>query len=209
MVKHIRRYFVTGLVLLVPLALTISVLKWLFLFADSFLGDYVNEYLHRQELIGEGITIPGIGIIITLVLIFLIGFFANTIFRGLLNRIEHWFSRLPIFRHIYVPSRQLMQFLFSEQRTAFQKAVAVEYPRKGIYSIGFLTADSLEKIDKKMGKELVGVLIPSAPNPITCYFIMVEKEDVIYLDISVGEALRLVISGGVLSPGEVKDFRHK
>ncbi len=206
MLKQIRRYFVTGLVVLIPLVITIFVLKELFQFADGFLGRYVNRYLFEQGLIKEGMRIPGAGLIVALFIIFFIGFLATTIFRGIFPRLEGWFSRLPIVRHIYVPSRQMMRFLFAQERTAFRKAVAVEYPRKGVYSIGFLTATSLKMVDEKAGKKLVGVLIPSTPNPITSYFIMVQKEDIIYLDITAEEAIRFVVSGGLLSPDEVRDF---
>ena len=209
MVKRIRRYFGTGLVVLIPLVITVFVLRYLFQFADNFLGTHVNNYLIEQGLIKEGMRIPGAGLIITLVIIILIGFLTTTILRGLWRHMERWVSRLPIVRHIYVPSRQLMHFLFAEERTAFRKAIAVEYPRKGIYSIGFLTSGTFNEIDAKTGKEFIGILIPSTPNPITSYFIMVQKEDIIYLDISAEDALRLIISGGILTPEEAKNLQHK
>jgi uncharacterized membrane protein len=114
--------------------------------------------------------------------------------------------RFPIIRFIYPFIRQVTDFIFSERRVSFRTVVAVEYPRKGCWSIGFTTGKGLEAIEKRAGRELMSVFIPSSPTPMTGYVIFVSIEDAIVLDLTVDEAFRLVISGGVIKPEAYREF---
>lgn len=196
--QGLKRYFFTGLAVFLPLLITIYILGILFKFADKPLGQFANLIL--EKLIGR--EIPGIGIVITLILILLIGFItANVLGKKLFQWLERGFLRIPLIRQVYHPVRQMVDFLFSKEKVSFKKVAMVEYPRKGIYSIGFITNEGIDEINRKGGRLLTGILIPTTPSPISGFLIFVPKEEVIILDMSVEEGLKLIVSGGLLGPG--------
>jgi uncharacterized membrane protein len=192
MVK-LRKYFLTGLVIILP----IWVLFQIFVFADNLLGRFINEQIKRLV----GFYVPGISLILTFIIVIIIGFLASRFLgRRLLPVLERWFLKFPLTKQIYIPAKQIVEFLFSQKAPSFKQVVMVEYPRKGIWSIGFITNDAFEEVKKKTNEDLLGVYIPSSPNPITAYLAYVPKKDVIFLDISVEQGLKLIVSGGILQP---------
>lgn len=202
----LRRYFITGLIFLLPLIVTIYILVIIFKFADGLLGKYINNYL----LDTLGYTIPGLGLLLTILLILLAGVFAaNFIGKKIIPWLERAWTKLPLVRQIYFPAKQLVNFIFSKDKLAFKKVVMIEYPRQGLYSIGFITNEAFEEVKQKTGKDLVTVLIASTPSPFTGYFVLVPKEEAIFLDISVEDGIKLIISGGVLNPTYGKDLADK
>lgn len=197
----IKRYLITGLVVIVPVAMTVYILVGLFRFVDGILGRFLNVYL-KEWL---GFYIPGLGLLLFFVIIFLVGilssrFFVNKIFK----RLEKWFSGLPLINKIYPPLKQIVSFASSEKEFGFKKVVLVEYPSKGIWSIGFLTNEKVRQIDKTAGKEMLAVFVPTTPGPLTGYVVFMPKEEVRFLDMSVNDALKIIVSGGFLKPDEVK-----
>lgn len=195
----VRKYFIAGLALVLPIVLTVYIITIFFKFADGLLGRYLNNYLLKIV----GFTIPGLGLLLALILIFLAGIFAaNFIGKKIIPWIEKLWIRLPFVRQVYLPAKQLINFIFSKDKAAFKKVVMIEYPRKGIYSIGFLTNnEGLEEAKQKTNKDLMTVFIGGTPGPFTGFFVLVPKEEIILLDISIEDALKLIISGGVLTPG--------
>ena len=197
MQSRLRRYFVSGIIIFLPLALTINLLFLTINLADGLLGRYIQPYFAREF----GFYFRGLSILISILLIFLIGFFAHHLFG---NKIIPFFERLllriPFFKQVYPAIKELSMFLFSreQQKMSFQRVVLVEYPRKGIYSFGFWTNDAPKRVSEKIGKELCNVFIPTTPSPLTGFVILVPKEDLIFSDISVEEALKIIISGGVV-----------
>jgi uncharacterized membrane protein len=143
-----------------------------------------------------------IGFVIALALVFAVGF----LFRGYLGRqtvrlLESWVLRIPLIRTIYPYAKQVTEFFFREKTAIqYQRCVAFEYPRKGIYSIGFITSEGFRQVCEASGVEIVTIFVPSSPTPITGYTILVPKDSVIHLDLSVDEALPFIISGGVILP---------
>lgn len=198
MIKKIRKYFFAGIALILPLAITLWVLFYTFIFADNLLGRFINDIIKRII----GFYIPGISIIITFVLIIMVGFFATRIFgKRLFPFIENWFIKFPFAKEIYLPAKQIVGFLFSRnEQVSFKKVVLVEYPRKGIWSLGFLTADTFKEAKVKTGEDLLTIYLPSSPNPMTAYTIFLPKKEVIFLDIPVEDGIKLIISGGILQP---------
>lgn len=193
----IRRYFLTGSLIVLPVVITIFLFLWLFRFLDGILGRYINIFLMNNF----GYTIPGLGIIFAIILIFSVGFLAtHLISKSVLSFFEKWFFKFPIIKQIYPAAKQIVFFLFTDRKISFRKTVLIEYPRKGIYTLGFMTNEGFKYFNEKINRELVNIFIPSTPGPFTGYFIMVPKEDVIVVDISVEDALKLLISGGVLNP---------
>ena len=185
--QALRRYFLAGLATLVPVVVTIGILVWLFTRADQLLGRYFE--------------IPGLGLVVTVLLVLAVGVFSSLFGRVVVRVIEVWFNRLPIVRKIYPAVKQLSQFLFGEQSSEkkFRRAVLVEYPRKGSYSIGFVT-NQVEMKSPRLPKKMLTILIPQPPSPVTGPIIFVPEEDAIAIDVSVEDAVKLIMSGGIIAP---------
>jgi len=194
-VKKIKKYFITGLISIVPISLTIYVLVFIFRFLDGILGGFINEYLKSKF----GFSIPGIGIILSVCLVLLAGFMASWfIGKKILQDFEKFFSGLPLVKNIYPGFKQLVLFLLAQKEFGFQKVVLTEYPSKGLWSVGFLTNDQFPKISGIFNKEMVSVFVPSSPGPLTGYVVFVPREELKFPDISVSDALKIIISGGVV-----------
>ncbi len=185
----LRRQFLAGVIVIVPLILTVFVLKFLFGGVDSLFSPLIERFL--------GIKIPGLGVVATLVLIYLVGILATNVLGSRLIRMwDILFTKTPLVRTIYGASKQFLEGLTLPQKKAFQQAVLVQYPRLGSYVLGF-SSNRLEMIEKGTKKELVSVFIPTTPAPFTGFVIMFPAEEVIALDIPVEQALRFVVSGGI------------
>lgn len=197
MFSNIKKYFIAGILVLLPFLITIYILINLFQFADSILGKFINIYLVETL----GFYIPGLGLIIFLIIIFLIGFL-TTHFLGkrLYLILDAALRRFPLIRLIYPSIKQIIEFLFTTQRQTFKKTVLVEYPRTGIWSMGFITNEGFQEAKDKTKKELLNIFIPSSPGPFTGFYILVCRQEVIILDITVEDAVKLLISGGLLNP---------
>lgn len=198
----IRRYFITGLLVILPLFLSLYILFILFRFFDGILGRFVNIYLKDRF----GFFIPGLGLILSLIIITFFGFLSTRFLgRYLYNLVDRLFKSFPLVRHIYPSLKQIFEFLFSEKSLSFKKAVLVCYPTKESWTIGFITNEGfLESLDKTK-KDLLNIFVPLSPNPISGFLIFAPKEDVIFLDISIEEAIKLIVSGGLLNPLSKKD----
>lgn len=203
MLRKLKKIFITGLTATIPLVITGYVIIGLFHFADGILGQWINRFFYKYI----GYEIPGLGILIALLVIFILGslihlsrirFFrwTQTLFMGFL-------FRMPLINRIFPPVKRIVDFLFFPPKKNFKSAVLVEYPRKGIYSLGFITSESPFKIEEKIGKKLYNIFISSSPSPLTGFTIIVPEEDVIFLNIGIDDALKLVISGGLLNPGQM------
>ncbi len=194
---QIRRYFVSGLVVFLPLALTVFLFIWVINLADGLLGKYIQPVL-KETL---GFYVPGLGLLLGVALIVLIGFLAKRFIGARIQGgIENLFLRLPFFKQVYPAVKEIALFFFSRDKISFKKVVLVEYPRKEMFSFGFLTNDSSEKMNQMTRYELCNVFIPSTPSPLTGFVVMVPKKDIIVLDISVEEAAKFIMSGGVINP---------
>ena len=197
MFSNIKKYFIAGILALLPFLITVYILINLFQFADSILGKFINIYLMKIL----GFYIPGLGLIIFLIIIFLIGFL-TTHFLGkrLYLILDAALRRFPLIRLIYPSIKQIIEFLFATQRQTFKKAVLVEYPKTGIWSMGFITNEGFQEAKEKTKKELLNIFIPSSPGPFTGFYILVPRQEVIILDIMVEDAVKLLVSGGLLNP---------
>ena len=195
--KRLKRYFITGFIVLVPVLLTIYVLAMLFRFVDNILGRFLNIYLNNIL----GFYIPGLGLLLFLVIIVLVGFLAGRFLGNkIFPRIEKWFLGLPLINKIYPTFKQIILFVLAQKEFGFKKVVLVEYPSKGIWSLGFLTNEEFKKMTEVVGKNMAPVFIPSSPNPLTGYVIFLPKEELKFLDIPISDALKIIISGGVFKP---------
>ncbi len=196
----LKKIFITGLTATIALVITVYVIVGLFYFLDGFLGKPINAFVYESI----GYTIPGLGILIGILIIFLLGLLIHLARMRLFRWFYKWsadlFFKIPLTGKIYIPVKRIVDFLFFPPRKDFKSAVLVEYPRKGIYSLGFLTNENNIEFASKGKRKLYNVFIPSSPSPLTGFTIVVEEKEVNSLNISVEEALRLVVSGGLLNP---------
>ncbi len=198
MFGNIRKYFISGLVVFLPIALTV----YLFYLAISFTDKFFKEFF---EKLGFGFgDYYGLSIIIGIGIIILIGFITtNFLGRKIHGFFEKIVLKLPFFKQVYPALKEMAVFLFARERlSSFKQVVLIEYPRKGLYAMGFLTNDSSHEICDKIGKELCNVFIPSSPEPLTGFTILVPKKDVTYTQISIEDAFKFIVSGGVVNPHE-------
>lgn len=193
-----RKYFVTGLLILVPLAITLWVLNLIVGTMDQSLLLLPARW--RPEAV-IGFAIPGLGTILTLLIIFLTGL-ATRNFIG--NRVvalwESALKRIPIFNTIYSSVKQVSDTLFSSSGNAFRKALLVQYPRQGSWTIAFLTGVPGGDVRNHLSGDYVSVYVPTTPNPTSGFFLMVPRADTIELDMNVDEALKYIVSMGVVTP---------
>lgn len=195
---RLRRYFFAGLATLFPVVVTLYLLAVVFQFADGLLGRFINRYWKQAY----GYEIPGLGLVMTVLVVLLAGILSSHFFgQWMVRRLEAWFGRLPVVRRVYPSVKQLTKFLFEpgERQAAFRRVVLVQYPRPGAYSIAFVTNETTTTVTGSP-KTLLTLLIPNPPSPFTGPIIFVPKEEVTALDISVEEAVRLIVSGGVVAP---------
>ena len=196
----LKKIFITGLTATIALVITVYVIVGLFYFLDGFLGKPINAFVYQSI----GYIIPGLGILIGILIIFLLGLLIHLarmrFFRWLYRWAVGLFLRIPLIGKIYVPIKRIVDFLFFPPAKNFKSAVLIEYPRKGVYSLGFLTNQSSIEFANKGKRKLYNVFIPSSPSPLTGFTVIVEEKEVNFLNISVEEALRLVVSGGLLNP---------
>jgi len=198
--KRLKKYFLTGLLVTLPLVLSIYILIFVFEFVDGILGNLVNEYI--KKIIG--FYVPGMGIILFLALIMFVGFASVSLGARFFSKyLAKVISRLPVFRHIYMPLKQMFEFIFTQNNMAFKKAVLVEFPCQGNWSLGFVMGDTFQQAKEKIGSDLLNIFVPLAPNPITGFVVLAPKTNVIFLDMEIKEAMKLILSGGLLNPQEL------
>jgi len=196
--KKLKKYFITGLLVLIPLVLTIFIIWKLFIAVDGLLQGFVSNLLAK---IGVPVTKYGPGFVSVMLLILLTGLVARNFFgRKVIKLGEEILARIPLINRIYMAIQQISNAFLSEKREVFKKAILIEYPRKGIYSIGFFTQDTRGEVQERLDRDVVSVFLPTTPNPTSGFLLFVPKTDIIELDMSIEEALKLVISGGAIVP---------
>jgi uncharacterized membrane protein len=193
-----KRYLVAGLLVWVPLGITLLVLHWLVTTLDQTLL-LVPEVLRPEALVG--FHIPGLGVVLSFVILLVTGVFAANFFgQRLLRAWEHALGRIPFVKSIYSSVKQVSDTVLSDQGTAFRKALLVEFPRPGCWTIAFLTGSPANAVAEHLSGEHVSVYVPTTPNPTGGYFVMVPRDSVHELDMSVDDALKYIISMGVVAP---------
>ncbi len=199
--KNLRNYFISGLLFWIPLGLSIVVIKFfLELVNDIVPPEYLPEALFNLESV-----IPGSGIVWVILIMLITGVLVNNfIGRKILELWDKLLNKIPGFRSIYNALKQLSDTVLSPSGESFKKAVLVEYPRRGMWTIAFQTGNYRGEVEKKIGEEIINIYVPTTPNPTSGFFIMLPKDDVIELDMSVDEAFKLIISTGVVTPDQTK-----
>ncbi|HSH96982.1 MAG: DUF502 domain-containing protein [Methylophilaceae bacterium] len=193
-----RKYFITGLLVLVPLFITVWVLTTLISTMDSSLLLLPAQWRPEAQF---GRAIPGVGALLTLLIIFVTGVIATNFFgKRLILLWEALLGRVPVVKSIYNSVKQVSDTLFSDSGNAFRKALLVQFPREGSWTIAFMTGHPGGDVANHLQGDFVSVYVPTTPNPTGGYFLMLPAKDVIELDMSVDEALKYIISMGVVAP---------
>ena len=196
--KRLRRYLVAGLLIWAPLAVTYFLLRFAVNLMDKTLAVLPQQY-QPEELLG--FHIPGLGVILTFVVLFLTGMLAaNFVGRYVVGGWESLLDRIPIVRTIYGGAKNFAEIVFSESNDSFKKVLLIEYPRKGIYSLAFQTSSELGEVQGRTGEDVVCCFVPTTPNPTSGFVIMLPRKDVRVLDMEIDEALKMIISLGVVVP---------
>jgi uncharacterized membrane protein len=195
----LRKWFVAGLLVIVPVAITVAVLQWIIGTLDQTLL-ILPESWRPDRLIG--VHIPGFGVLLTLTILLVVGaVVSNFLGKKLVTWGDNLVSRIPVVRSIYSSVKQVSDTLFSPSGNAFRTAVLVQWPRPDVWTIGFVTGTPGGDVTNYLVGDYVSVYVPTTPNPTGGYFVMLRKSDCVELKMSVDEALKYVISMGVVVPG--------
>jgi len=215
LVSRARRIFITGLVILLPLVITITLLYFLFKIVNAYVTPLVRRLI---DLIVSGVfgaalrdfepflrqlTVP-LGLLLTLLLVFLVGLLGtNLIGRRFLKAFDRLMLRIPLVKSVYGAAQQLMQTIRFSHRAGFSRVVLVEYPRRGVWTMGFLTQGYPGGLVDHERGDLVSVFLPTTPNPTSGWLAVVPRAEVHLLDLSVEDGVKFIISGGIVGPGEI------
>jgi len=196
--SSLRSYLLTGLVVWMPVLVTMVVLRFIIDLLDKTIALIPHAYQPEQLI---GFNVPGLGVLLSLILLLLTGMVAtNLLGQRLVTWSESVLDRIPLVRTIYNGSKQVMQALFATNSQAFRKVVLIQYPRKGIWSIAFHTGSPPAEVSEHTGKEMLTVFIPTTPNPTSGFLMMVPKSETMELSMPTEAALKFIISLGVMQP---------
>ncbi|MGH7228308.1 MAG: DUF502 domain-containing protein [Nitrospiraceae bacterium] len=191
----LKRYFLTGLLVITPIWGTVLILKTLFVTVDSILGDML------AKVVTPGYYVPGLGILTLVLLIFVTGLLAANFIGGQIVRLwEEFLHRVPVVRGIYSTLKSMMDILSFTEREKYNRVVLIQFPKNGHYCFAFVTGVTRGEIQDISADPLVNVYVPTSPNPTSGYFLLVPEKEVVPLDMSVEEAMKLIVSGGLYTP---------
>ena len=207
MMPRLRRYFFSGLLVWLPVWATILVIRFIVTLLDQTL--LMLPHAYRPDVI-LGFHVPGIGVLVTVGVILLTGLIAaNFLGRQLVIFWDRLINRIPLVRTVYNSVKQILETLLTPGGKAFRKVLLVEFPREGMWSIAFQTGSSTPKVDQAVAEqEMVSLFIPATPNPTSGFLMMMPRKKVIELDMSIDQALKYVISLGVVQPEAGRNGKH-
>lgn len=199
---RLRNYFFTGLLVVLPLLIAVFVIWWLFSASTNLFIRFIPEGYLESTAVRFLLRVLILAVLMMLVVI--VGAVAhNVIGRKVISLGERILARIPVFNKIYISVKQIGEAFIGANKTVFQNVVMVEYPRKGLFVIGFQTAESRGEIQGKTAETMVNVFVPTSPNPTSGMLIIVPKNEIIELDMSVEEGMKMVISGGAIAPEKI------
>jgi uncharacterized membrane protein len=197
--KRLKPIFFTGLLTVVPIAMTVVVVNWIVGSMDELLNQFIPHRYQPDVLLG--FPIPGLGLLATLLLVLLVGLLtANYFGRKLFEYSERLMGQIPLVKGIYSLFKQVASTVLHKDKQSFRKVVLIEYPRRGIWMVGFVTGRTEGEIQELTAQPVINVFIPTTPNPTSGFYILVPEADAKVLDMSVEDAFKLVISGGMVTP---------
>jgi uncharacterized membrane protein len=200
--KNLRKYIIAGLLVWLPLAITYLLLKFVINQMDGWLDNFLEwlppNYNPDQLL---GVSLPGLGVIFTFLLLVITGMLAaNFVGRAFVHGWESLLHRIPVVRVVYSSVKNFAEMVLSDKSQSFKKVLLIQYPREGLYSLAFQTSSELGEVQGRTGADVICTFVPTTPNPTSGFIIIVPKKDVVFLDMEVDEALKMIISLGVVVP---------
>lgn len=209
---RLRTYFLTGIIVTAPVGITLALALWVVNWIDGKIVPLIpaayNPQIFLRDLIG--FHIPGIGVIVVIVGLTFIGFMAA----GLVGRVfvrtgENLLNRMPIIRSVYGALKQIFETVLKSSSKSFREVVLVEYPRRGIWAIGFITSDTVGEVQSTIADEVVNVFLPTTPNPTSGFLLFVPRTHLIRLSMTVEEGIKMVVSGGIVTPPDRRPLEEQ
>ncbi|KTD20675.1 DUF502 domain-containing protein [Legionella londiniensis] len=205
--KSIRSYLLAGLVVWLPILVTFVILRFIVDLLDQTMALLPRAYQPEQLI---GFHLPGLGVVLSLLLLVITGLLAtNFLGQRLVRWSESILARIPLVRSIYNAAKQVIHAIFATNSEAFRKVLLVEYPRKGMWSLAFQTGITTEEVNRHTGTEMLSIFVPTTPNPTSGFLMVIPKSDVIELSMTIDEALKFIISLGVMQPLSPEAFELK
>ncbi|MDP0500639.1 MAG: DUF502 domain-containing protein [Verrucomicrobiota bacterium JB022] len=203
LLKPLRNWFISGLLLLAPVGVTLFVFNLLIkrvgVPVREMFDDFIRPNYLANPFVELGLNIASVFLVVLMVAI--LGWFSQLLLgRFLVNTFERIVDRLPVVRSLYNSVKQIRDTFVQQQKAVFQKAVLIEYPRKGVWVLGFLTSDGRGEVQHKTEAQLINIFVPTTPNPTSGFLLMVPSEEVIELEMSIADAMKVIISGGAVVP---------
>ena len=212
MLQKMRNYFISGMIIFLPLTLTVVLIIWGLTSLDAWLGNVLQPII--EDRYGEDFYFTGVYrvafhtlcVVLLIYIIILIGMFArNFVGQKVYDIFEQMLVKLPFFHQLYPAFKEIAIFLFSRERmVSFKQVVMLEYPRKGIYSVGFLTNDAPPQVKDVIKKDLCNVFISTSPSPLTGFTVIIPRKELVFLDVSIEAAFKFILSGGVVNPQAIE-----
>ncbi len=208
MYRRLRNSFISGLILLAPLGVTYFVVDFLRTRVGSkvsgMLPDFLPPEITRLPTVQFLLDIGAV--LVVVIVITVLGYFSNYFFgRILIAGTERLIDRLPFINAVYRTVKQIVDTFSKQQKAVFQRVVLTEYPRKGVYVLGFLTSEARGEVQDRTGAQVVNIFVPTTPNPTSGFLLMVPKDEVIMMDMSVADGMKLIVSGGAVTPPYASD----
>lgn len=205
---RIRGYFLAGILVTAPLAITALLSWWIINFVDESITPLIPDKYNPETYLP--FSLPGLGLLISFIVLTLIGALAAGLLGNwVIKTGERVLNRMPVIRSIYSAIKQIFETVLAQQSNAFREAVLVEYPRRGIWAVGFITGKTKGEVQNLTEEETVNIFLPTTPNPTSGFLLFVPKDDVVTLDMSVEEAVKMVISGGIVTPPDRRSSNEK
>ena len=206
--SKIKAYFFTGILVTAPVSMTFYLAYKLISWIDVSVNRLIPPEFRPDNYLPY--SIPGLGLVLLIVALILIGMFAAGFLGKFFLSLGEWIVyKMPLISSVYSLLKQVFQTFLSNKNNAFSKVVLLEYPRKGIWILGFVSSETQGEVKDKLGREMLNIFIPTTPNPTSGFLIFVPKEDTVSLDMSVEEGIKFVISGGLVSPDMAGKKRRK
>ncbi|MFS2317682.1 DUF502 domain-containing protein [Maricaulis sp. D1M11] len=206
MLRWLRNSFLTGIVIATPLGVTVFLVISFVGFVDRVVKPLIPERWNPETYLPGEFTIPGLGVAIAVILLTMLGAFAANFFgRQLISLWERIVDSVPLVRNVYGAIKQIVETVFSGTQESFKEVVLIEYPMKGLFAVAFVSAEGRGPVKDKLGDDVIGVFVPTTPNPTSGFLLYVSRADTIAVDLSVEEAAKLIISFGLVTPDKLPE----
>ena len=208
--RRLRNVFITGLLITLPIALTYFILQFLFKNLDALSPVFTKILIDLGAPIPEGYRIPALGLVITLLIVLAVGWFTTNFFgKRLIQLGENIVGKIPFVRRIYKGSKQVVQSIAHADTRAFRKVVLIEFPRRGMLAIGFVTGEARGEVQENTFEDVLNVFVPTMPNPTSGFLVFAPPEELTEIDMTIEDGVKYVVSGGIVTKEGLKIIETK